>query len=603
MEPKELLALYRHRFWLLLIGIGIGLAGGFIISKIQTPVYEASAKVLAARSRQQSSTDILSISDQQLVMTYQQLLMTWPVLHEAESRLGVEIDPENVIVEVISNTQIIQIKVQDKNAEQAVAIANMLVQILIEQNEILQAGRYTVYEQGLNTQIAQVQEQITALEGQITQIDQTNVQEQLTLVNQQIMDLEGEISTLEKEISESPQYPTTSERALLTEKQARVDQLRSLLHLYQQIQTNLTFIGRPVQGMGKDDPRITSLQAMLNLYKQLYLNLLNNLETAKLAHAQSTPVVTPIEAAIIPEKPIRPIPWLYTSLSGVIGLLVAAGVILIMDNLDDTLKSANSIQEVLDLPVIGQISEINHGNNTENHSLIDQSNPLLLNDFGSLRFNLNRLLTHRTQRSILITSPALGEGKTTIAFNLAAAFARSGKKTILIDADLYHSTLPPLLGFENQKGLTDILADNLDWQSVEHEFEGISVITSGMPPLASTRLLESEKMNQLLGKLQKAADVIIIDGPPLFVMDAQILASKVGGILVVVRQGNTITSVARAMLDQLKLMEANVLGVTLNRIRRINTSYLNGYYRQSYVEKTKDRMEETKTTQGFAGHQ
>jgi Mrp family chromosome partitioning ATPase len=80
-------------------------------------------------------------------------------------------------------------------------------------------------------------------------------------------------------------------------------------------------------------------------------------------------------------------------------------------------------------------------------------------------------------------------------------------------------------------------------------------------------------MTQLLEDLQKDQDVVIIDGPPLFIMDAQILASKAGGIVLVVRQGDTLTSVARSMLEQLHFMEANVFGAVLNGAPQKQTYY------------------------------
>lgn len=131
MELKDVFTLYRRWIWLLALGMILGLGAGYLASKIQTPIYEVSAKVLVTRTRQQGVTDILAMSDQQLVLTYLQLLKTRPVLDEAGARLGIKINRDNVNVEIISDTQIIQIRVQDKNPEQAAAIANTLVQILI----------------------------------------------------------------------------------------------------------------------------------------------------------------------------------------------------------------------------------------------------------------------------------------------------------------------------------------------------------------------------------------------------------------------------------------------------------------------------------------
>jgi len=598
MELKDVISLYRRWIWLLIAGTLLGLASGFFASKMQTPIYEASAKVLVTRSRQQGGTDVLSISDQQLVLTYLQLLKTRPILNEVESRLSTKIDADNITVDIVADTQIIQIKVQNKSADQAFAIANSLVQILIEQNETLYAGRYSAYEEGLNSQITQVEKQISTLQGQITQINQANVEEQLNLVNQQTADLQAEISNLEKDIAKFPSILSTVDRAKLTEKQNQLDQLRSLLTLYQQIKTNLTYIGKPVQaGSGLDDLRVTSLQSTLNLYQQLYLNLLNNLTAMKLARVQSTPTVSPIEEAVIPKRPIRPVPLLYTALAGLVGLVVAAGAILLIDYLDDTIKSSRKIQDVLGVPVIGEISETIPNNKVRNFHSANHSTSSLLNAFGILRINVSRLVTEKSLKTILITSPSLGEGKTTIATNLASAFVRSGQKVILIDGDLYHPTLHSRLGLDNQKGLTDILAKNLDWEDVTRDFGGITILTSGAQTSTSAVLLESDGMTKLLDQLEKQFDLIIVDGPPLFVEDSLIMASKVGGILLVVRQGGTITASARAMLDQLNLVGASVLGVALNRVPRADTYYFDGYSHDNQDGKLEEQRKNVGTAQ------
>jgi capsular exopolysaccharide synthesis family protein len=598
MELKDVISLYRHWLWLLIAGAILGLTSGFFASKMQTPIYEASAKVLVTRSRQQGGTDVLSISDQQLVLTYLQLLKTRPVLDEVESRLNTNINSEDISADVVADTQIIQIKVQNKSAEHAFEIANTLVQILIEENETLYTGRYSAYEEGLNSQITQVEKQINTLQGEITQLNQANVEEQLNLVNQQMTDLQSQITSLEQDIAKFPSILSTIDRASLNEKQSQLDQLRSLLTLYQEIKTNLTFIGRPAQaGSGLDDLRVTGLQSTLNLYQQLYLNLLNNITAVKLARVQSTPTVSPIEKAVIPKRPIRPVPVIYTALAGLVGLFVAAGAILLIDYLDDTLKSARKVQDVLGVPVIGEIAETAPNNKVRSFRSANHAASSLLNTFGILRINVSRLLAEKSLKTILITSPSLGEGKTTIATNLASAFVRSGKKVILMDADLYHPSLHSRLGLENQKGLTDILEKNLDWQEVTRDFGGIAIITSGTHTPASAVLLESEAMTKLLDKLQQQFDLIIMDGPPLFIEDSLIMASKVGGILLVIRQGGTITASAHAMLDQLNLVGASILGVALNRVPRADSYYFDGYYHHNDVEKLEEQEKKVETVQ------
>jgi Mrp family chromosome partitioning ATPase len=153
------------------------------------------------------------------------------------------------------------------------------------------------------------------------------------------------------------------------------------------------------------------------------------------------------------------------------------------------------------------------------------------------------------------------------------------------------------LGLDNQKGLTDILAKNLDWEDVTRDFGGITILTSGAQTSTSAVLLESDGMTKLLDQLEKQFDLIIVDGPPLFVEDSLIMASKVGGILLVVRQGGTITASARAMLDQLNLVGASVLGVALNRVPRADTYYFDGYSHDNQDGKLEEQRKNVGTAQ------
>ena len=210
--------------------------------------------------------------------------------------------------------------------------------------------------------------------------------------------------------------------------------------------------------------------------------------------------------------------------------------------------------------------------------------------------NVNRLLAPTSRRSVLVTSGAIGEGKTPIAINLAEAYARAGKKVMLLDADLYRPTLHTRLKLNNRKGLSDILAENLDWREVAQESQGMVVITSGHHPDGSAAQFESEEMTELLRQFQQEVDIIIIDGPPLLMVDSQAISIQVGGVLLVVRQANTSLASVRTMLEQLKLMGVNVLGVVLNRVPPSHKYYYegNGYSSNRHDEGMEDEEQETK---------
>jgi capsular exopolysaccharide synthesis family protein len=500
-----------------------------------------------------------------------ELLMSQPVVGATSTQLNYDIDPTQVDIQQIPDTQVILVTVENQDPQLASNIANTLVGVLIDQNENLQAGRYASMEENLKLQIDQVELQIESLQTQFNQIYEKELQDQLTEVDSQISSLQEEIFTLQEEIVGLTPAEKEEEQALIAEKQSRLSQTQSILMLYQEIRTNLIFLGTPNErGVGREDPYLIQLQSTLDLYQEIYLSLLNNLETIRLSRLHNTPFVVQIEEATVPQEPFRPIPLLYTLLAGVVGVILTGGVIFLIDYLDDTLMTREDIQRVLGLPVIGYIVEMNSDNNLSRGVLVtDRPRSPETEAFRSMRANIEFASQSELIKTLLVVSVNPGEGKTTVAVNLAVSFAQSGKKVLLIDADLRHSNIHSYLAIENKKGLSNIFSDDLEIKHAMKNYnnvEGLTVITSGSIPPGPTEILSSSKMDQILKTLKKQVDLVIIDSPPLFISDALILSSIVDGILLVVQPGQSNADAARVSLEQLNRAGAKIVGVALNRI-------------------------------------
>lgn len=579
MEIKDLIRLVWRNIRYIILGLIVGLVIGIFASKIQTPVYEATTKVFVSRTRQQSNSDILSLSDEQLLAINLQLAKSQSVLNGVSSQLGYKVDADNIQAGAIPNTLIIQIKVQDNDPKRAAEIANLIVHTLVQQNETLLTERYTGLENAINEQIDQVQKQIDSLQTQIDQINNTSIQKQLTQVDQQIGQLEAEVFDLEKEIAGFPDYLTPLDRISLAEKQARLDQLRSLMTFYQQIQTNLTYIGRPMQsGSAVENPQLTTLKSTLALFEQIHTTLINSRENIRLARSQSKQNVVQIVSATPPKEPIRPMPILYILLGGVVGLALSVTLVLIIDHMDDSLKSSSQIEEMLGLPVLGLVSHNKHNGN----ELITMSDPFSAESeaFCTLGASLEVISTEKKFRTLMIMNAEPSDTRTLIAANLAVVNARQGKNVILMDGDLRHPHLHSLFGMENQTGFAELLGDDADIKGACHavnDVQGLTLIPSGVAEDELTAWLDLKKWDQLLLKLQKAADLVIVDNPPVDVADAQILASKVDAVLLAISAGHTRLDSAQATLKKLKLIDAKVAGAVLNRIikyRKIDKPFL-----------------------------
>ena len=587
MGLKKYLLLVKRWAWLLIIGLVVGAAGSLLVSMRMKPVYQATTTVLTTRAGQGSSssnTDATYSSDQTLTQTYVRLASSDSLKQAVAEQLNYPIRSGQITAEQVLATQIIQITVQDTNPAHAAQIANTFVQVLIAKNDELQSGRYNTMEQSLDAQKTQMQTQIADLQTQIDQASTLTVNQQKQWIEGQISTLQTEISQLQGEIAVAGIPVTLAETDSLSQKKSNLAQIQSLLTSYQQAYNNLMVNGQPMKISTGDSgsSTLSLLQTTQNLYQQIYLSILSNLEQVRLARLQDTPNVVQIEPALAPTNPIKPRPLQNTILGGIAGLMVAAGGVFLIDYLDDTLKTPEDAERITGLSVIGFIAEMQSDNGKgENLYVTKEPRSPISEAFRSLRTNLEFSGVDKPIKTIIVTSPGPGEGKTTVAANLAAIISHGGKRVLLLDTDLRRPSVHKVMRMPNKVGLSNVFRGNLRLQEVMQVVEnsdGFNVITSGSLPPNPTELLGSAKMLQILDELEKLEDVVIIDCPPALVPDAQVLAAKVDGVLVVIQPGHTHIDSTRATIKQLKRAEANLIGVVFNRIPRDRSGYYGDHY-------------------------
>ena len=185
-----------------------------------------------------------------------------------------------------------------------------------------------------------------------------------------------------------------------------------------------------------------------------------------------------------------------------------------------------------------------------------------------------------------MTSPLPGDGKSTVALNLAAALSMSGQPVMLIDADLRRPVMAESLGLVEGVGLTDVLIGGVQVEEVVQRVAGLpnlAVLAAGPVPPNPSEMLGSKSMRRLLKRLRKDYTVII-DAPPLLpVTDAAVLSAAADGALVVVSSGRTLDTQLRDALGNLSAVSGHTLGVVLNRVppRSSASGYYGGYYGNS----------------------
>lgn len=215
-------------------------------------------------------------------------------------------------------------------------------------------------------------------------------------------------------------------------------------------------------------------------------------------------------------------------------------------------------------------------NNKRN--LITIVNPLspISEAYRTLRTNIQFAGVDRALKTIMVTSTGPSEGKSTTIANLAVVMSQADKKTLLIDADMRKPTVHHTFDLINRDGLTTYLTgqQSVDQVIQKTTINRLDVITSGPIPPNPSELLNSKVMTRLLEELNGRYDQVLIDTPPVIaVTDAQVLASKVDGVVLVVNAGKTNKDIAMKAKQQLENVKANILGVVLNNKEIKDDSY------------------------------
>jgi capsular exopolysaccharide synthesis family protein len=314
------------------------------------------------------------------------------------------------------------------------------------------------------------------------------------------------------------------------------------------------------------------------------------------------------ESALPPGVPSSPRVLLNTILAALVGLLIAFGVAFLFEHLDDTLKSAVDIEAVAGLPTLGAVIKMKGGKGrSEMYRLATILYPRspAAEAYRTLRTNIEFASVDAPTRTLVVTSPSQGEGKTTTVANLAVAFAQAGKRTLVLDTDLRRPGIHRIFDLPNAHGLTSLLrADDVSVTALVHgtEQDGLQVLTSGPLPPNPAELLGSQRFRAVLKRLADEFEVVILDSPPVqAVADAAILASMTDGTLYVVEAGRTRRGHARHGREALAKADARVLGSVLNRVPERTLGEYYYHYYGGYGEHDGSVMTQPSPRKGSAG--
>jgi non-specific protein-tyrosine kinase len=198
--------------------------------------------------------------------------------------------------------------------------------------------------------------------------------------------------------------------------------------------------------------------------------------------------------------------------------------------------------------------------------------------YRTLRTNLSFYSLDNPIRSLVVTSPASGEGKSLTAANLAVTMAQSGRRTILVDCDLRRPTLHSLFELQSEPGLTNMVLEEGSTAPLQQtSVENLWLLSSGPKPPNPADLLGTRKIDQVIESLLGMAEMLLFDAPPvLAVTDAAVLGGKVDGVLLVIHAGKTRREHAERAKELLEKAKVRVVGTALTNAPR--DSSVGGYY-------------------------
>lgn len=385
-----------------------------------------------------------------------------------------------------------------------------------------------------------------------------------------------------------PQYPAAlalrdelaSLDASLRREEARVRATRAssyqeALRAEQDLLAKVGQLKSSLSQQQRDSIQYNIFQREVDTNRQLYDSLLQRYKEIGVS-AVGANNISVIDPARAPEKPSSPKLLVNVALSVMLGLLLAAALIYVLSRIDETVRDPGMVAELLGHPLLGSTPQ-------SDRDLIEDlqdAKSAVSEAYLSVRSNLAFLTDHGVPRSLMVTSSRPAEGKSVTALALATVLGRTGKRVLLVDADMRSPSLSGFLELANERGLSNILAGDDDWKGAVHgtALNGVNLLPSGQMPPNAAELLSTDRFAMLISQFGKDYDCVVIDTPPILgLADAPLISRTVEGCVFVAEAGRLPVPALRSSLDRLESVKARVFGIILTKVEYTSAGYGYGY--------------------------
>ena len=380
------------------------------------------------------------------------------------------------------------------------------------------------------------------------------------------------------------EYVTSSRDAQRASLAAAADEVQKRLD---QAKADILDLGKRITQSGKSD----QLAAELQIATGTYTTLAEKLEQLRINQQLETGPGRVVSSAVVNDVAVSPKPLRNGALGLAVGLVFGLGMAFLYEYLDNTIKTTDEVEKIFGVPVLGTVpAEKMEKGEKRRLSIVQSPGSSTAEAYRVLRNSLDFINFQHDRRTLLVTSAAPGEGKSTVAANLAAALAQAGKKVVLVSVDFRRPTTDQFFNVNNMIGLSDVLLGSHSLKAALQRpgDEQLLVLTSGKMPPNPSELLGSTKMEEVMKSLEEWGDWVILDAPPLLaVADPAAVARWVDGVLMVTQAGVSTREAAKKAMELLGKVGAKMTGVVVWGLDESKGSggygyYAGGYYYASY---------------------
>lgn len=416
--------------------------------------------------------------------------------------------------------------------------------------------------------------------------------------------LEGEYYNLAKTFT--PDYPKMKNlksqidsihQRVQKEKNALISSVesdyRAAMKKEQSLRNTFATYERDVLDFQEKAVQYEILKREVDVNKEIYNSLLQRLNEVGVTAMSRATNIQIVDKALLPRAPFTPQKTKNLFLALMVGLMGGVGLAFVMEYFDNTIKDSEEIERNFHLPSLGMIPYQQSLATGTPHLLENNAQNPVAEAFRSVGTFLLLSSATKPPKTILITSPGEKEGKSTVSLNIASALAETLDNGIIVDADMRKPRLHRYLNVDNGVGLSTCLSGNYNFDGTEGRLikdtniKGLKIITAGTTPPNPHELLHSARMKALLDSLHARFNFVIIDAPPLIGMpDSVMLSSMVDGTVMVVKAGDTPRDALSAAKHIFRSVNAKLLGVVLNGVKKQDLKY--GFYSYYYSSYFKD---------------